>query len=204
MKCFRLRDGMKVAYQEWGVASQASKRILAMHGRLDNSNTFKLVAPHLATTGYHFIAIDMIGHGKSSHLGADGTYQSSPVSVAVVNEVFENLGWDRANIVGHSMGAGIGLMFAGTFPEKVSKLVMIEGLGPITAEPEATATNLRRTMEAERKYALKIASTTGGKSNAPRIYPTFADAVTARIRSVSTYPGTQSLSVEASRHLVGR
>jgi pimeloyl-ACP methyl ester carboxylesterase len=100
------------------------------------------------------------------------------------------------------MGAGVGLLFAGTFPEKVGKLVMIEGLGPVTADAEKCAKNLRRSIEAERKYQLKAAESQGGGTS--KIYTTFAEAVDARVRSVATYPGEQSLSVEAATALVSR
>lgn len=204
MKRLALRDGMRVAYQEWGHVSSAdaTKRVLALHGWLDNSNTFKVLGPQLATIGYHCVAIDHIGHGKSTHIGADSTY-STPSGVAYVNQVLESLGWEKANILGHSMGAGLGMLFAGTFPEKVEKLMLIEGLGPPTSDQDVTAKNLRRAIEAERKFRMK-AEQAGSGENTTKIYPTFEDAVQARIKSVSTYPGHQTLSVEAARLLVGR
>lgn len=99
------------------------------------------------------------------------------------------------------MGAGVSLLFAGTYPEKVEKLVLIEGLGPVTAEPEHCAKNLRRSIEADKKFKQKAAEAQG---NTSKIYPSFADAVEARIKSVSTYPGSQSLSYEAAKALVAR
>ena len=197
---------MRIAYQEWGATNPASKakRILALHGWLDNSNSFKVLGPQLASIGYHMVAVDHLGHGKSTHINPDATYSSTPAGVAIVNEIVESLGWESSNILGHSMGAGISLMFAGTFPEKVNKLVLIEGLGPVTAEPEATPKNLRKSIEHEKKYQIKVAQTAGGAKNVPKIYPSFNDAVAARVKSVSTYPGEQSLSVEAARLLVAR
>ena len=63
---FHTLDGMKIAFQEWGNTS-SPKKILASHGWLDNSNTHSYLGPFLGSKGYHFIAIDYCGHGRSSH-----------------------------------------------------------------------------------------------------------------------------------------
>jgi pimeloyl-ACP methyl ester carboxylesterase len=204
MKFFPMRDGMRVAYQEWGTKTAGTgKQILALHGWLDNSNSFKNLAPHLASLGYHCVAIDHIGHGKSSHPSSDTVY-ASIAGVAYVNEVVESLGWEKPNILGHSMGATMSMLYAGCFPEKVNKLMLIEGISPVTQPASGAAKFLRRSLEAQQRHDLKAASTPGGKANMSKIYPTFADAVNARIRNVSTYPGKQTLSLEAARLLVGR
>ena len=206
MKSVALRDGLRVAYQEWGSANigNSAKKILAIHGWLDNSNSFYLLGPHLASLGYHFVAIDQIGHGKSSHISLDSSYQFIS-GVAQVNEVVEKLGWEQPNILGHSLGAGIGMMFAGCFPEKVHKLILIDGmLAPLTPPADSAAKNLRRAIESDDRYAVKVAKSISEGNAASKIYPSFADAVNARLGSVATYPGSQSLSLEAARKLVGR
>ena len=100
------------------------------------------------------------------------------------------------------MGAGVSLLFAGAFPEKVNKLVLVEGFGPVTADASKCANNLRRSLEAEKKYRLKASAAPGGDTS--KIYPTLADAVEARIKSLASYPGTQTLSQEAALDLVAR
>lgn len=59
-KNLTLLDGMRIAYQEWG-NHFSQKKILALHGWLDNSNSFKYLGPFLAENGYHVIAIDHAG-----------------------------------------------------------------------------------------------------------------------------------------------
>lgn len=98
MKSINMRDGMHIAYQEWG--SGNSMKIVAVHGWLDNSNSFKILGPKLASIGYHCVAIDHIGHGKSSCLGHEAQY-SLPTFVAYVNEVIDYLGWEKLDIVGN-------------------------------------------------------------------------------------------------------
>jgi hypothetical protein len=98
MKSFALRDGMRIAYQEWGSA-QSAKKIVAVHGWLDNSNSFHLLGPKVAALGYHCVAIDLIGHGKSSHIGPEAIY-TTPNGVAYMNEIVDNLGWASTDVLG--------------------------------------------------------------------------------------------------------
>lgn len=63
---FKLVDGFSIAFQQWGV--EGAKRVLALHGWLDNSNTHSILGPYLANHGYHVVAMDFVGHGFSSHL----------------------------------------------------------------------------------------------------------------------------------------
>ena len=46
--------------------------------------------------------------------------------IADVKKVVSQLGWERFSIIGHSMGAGVGMVYAGTFPFEVENLVLID------------------------------------------------------------------------------
>ena len=200
MKSVILRDGVRLAYQEWGAStSTAGKKLLNLHGWLDNSNSFSYLGPKLADLGYHCIALDHIGHGWSGHLSSCSASYGGPKYVSSVHQFVEQLGWEKLDIVAHSMGTGVGLLYAGAFPEKVKKLVMIDGFGPVTYPAERSAKALRKSIEAEDVTHRKRATFTG-----PKLYKNFEAALAARIKSVSTYPGTQFLSTEAARALVAR
>ncbi|KAJ1440262.1 Alpha/Beta hydrolase protein, partial [Ochromonadaceae sp. CCMP2298] len=173
------------------------KKIIGLHGWLDNSNTYTLLGPYLAAKGYHLVALDTVGHGRSSHLSVDSQYTTDK-TVAYLHEVVESLGWEKPHIMGHSMGAGIALAYAGVFPEKVDKLVMIEGLGAYTSSAAKGCKNLRRAIEALQKADL-LAAKLGTRS---KVYASFKDAVDARVRVVSSYPGNQTLSEEAATWLL--
>eukprot|EP01033_Poteriospumella_lacustris_P008418 gene8419-6079_t len=94
------------------------------------------------------------------------------------------------------MGASISLMYSSVFPEKVEKLVLIEGFGPLVEPPEATTRNLRRAIDSDRSMRLK-----GTK---PKLYPNLTSAIDARVNIVKSYPGKQYISREAARALVAR
>lgn len=98
MKSLALRDGMRIAFQEWGNVHSA-KKLVAVHGWLDNSNTFHLLGPKVAALGYHCVALDIAGHGKSSHIGPEAIY-TTPNAVAHLNEVVDTLGWTKPDVIG--------------------------------------------------------------------------------------------------------
>jgi pimeloyl-ACP methyl ester carboxylesterase len=46
----------------------------------------------------------------------------------------ESLAAPKISLVGHSMGGTISFLYAGTFPERVRKLVLVEGIGPVAMQ----------------------------------------------------------------------
>ena len=86
------------------------------------------------------IAPDLRGHGDSAW-SPDGDY-TGYAFVYDFAQLVHSLGYDQVSIVAHSLGGNIATQFAGLYPEKVRKLVNIEGLGPspeLQAEIEARA-----------------------------------------------------------------
>jgi len=122
--------GLKIAAKVWG-PSESENRVLAVHGWLDNANSFDLLAPYLAAHRLQVIAIDLIGHGKSifKPLWADYSFLDY---VTVIVDIIECLGWKKFTYLGHSMGAAIGSVLTAAMPEAVEKLIMIDTLGPWT------------------------------------------------------------------------
>ena len=194
----RLFNGLSIAFQRWAPTLSGGPRVLCLHGWLDNSNSFAYLGPRLATNGYDVVAIDHIGNGFSDHQSPDCT-SSSFDRITNVRGVLDGLGWDNAIIIGHSMGAGIGLIFSGVYPEMVSKLVMIDGLGPPTKTPESAPKSVRRAIDKQAAYYIKQKG-----FDRPKLYDTIQAAVDARVRNVLSYPGNQSLSYEAASHLITR
>ncbi|MGE0341946.1 MAG: alpha/beta fold hydrolase [Porticoccaceae bacterium] len=128
-------DGLRIAATEWG--HPAGTPVLALHGWLDNCGSFAPLGRLLRQV--RLIALDLPGHGHSSHRSADGTYNIWQ-DVGVVHAVAEQLGWERFALLGHSRGAMICTLTAGTFPERVSHLGLLDSFVPATVatadEPE--------------------------------------------------------------------
>ncbi len=58
--------------------------------------------------------------------------------------IINDLGWNQCDLVGHSLGAGICSIFSATFPEKVNRLILIDGIGPVSHEDQKVLGQLRK------------------------------------------------------------
>jgi pimeloyl-ACP methyl ester carboxylesterase len=135
--------GLRLCVTAWG--PQDGPTIVCLHGILDHGPAWDDVAVLLAARGYQIIAPDQRGHGRSQHAPA-GAYQLLDYVAdldALVNELSQRAG-DSAQpvmLVGHSMGAAVAATFASLRPDRVSGLVLVEGLMP-GEPPEDEVANL--------------------------------------------------------------
>ncbi len=119
--------------------------VLALHGWLDNAATFDGLAPLLP--GCRIVALDLAGHGLSQRrAGAPYHFIDYVADVAAVAEV---LGWQSFSLLGHSLGAGVSALLAGTWPDRVRRLVLLEGLGPLSDSDASAPERLREALAAE-------------------------------------------------------
>lgn len=135
-----------LAAQEWGQPGKAP--ILALHGWQDNSNSFSVLAPLIQDT--HIIALDLAGHGQSDHRFNNAPYNIWE-DVPEVFQVADQLGWQEFSLLGHSRGAIISTLAAGTFPERIRRLGLIEGLWPEPVMPEQAPEQLAQSIVDLRK-----------------------------------------------------
>jgi len=169
-----------------GLASgeAGGRRVLALHGWLDNAASFVPLAPHLE--GVDLVAPDLPGHGRSFHL-APGADYSFAGAVHAVLDIADALGWDTFSLLGHSMGAGIASLVAAGCPERVERLVAVEALGALPDTADRTATRLREAVSARRAL--------GGKPL--RVFADPGPAVRARMAA-------NALGLASARLLVER
>jgi len=114
--------GRQLAAKAWG--DPEGLPTLALHGWLDNANTFDRLAPQLKEL--NLVAMDFAGHGYSEHR-PPGVHYHSFTDIQDVMAVAAQLGWDRFNLLGHSMGASIASELAAMFPECVERSALIDG-----------------------------------------------------------------------------
>ena len=56
------KNGVCIGVKEWG---SGPKRVLGLHGWLDNAATFDRLAPLLPLADITLLAVDFVGHGKA-------------------------------------------------------------------------------------------------------------------------------------------
>ncbi len=95
-------QGRKLAGKRWG--REGNTPIMALHGWLDNANSFDLIAP--ALSDFDVFALDFAGHGNSDHRPAHtpylGTLDAQDI-IAAANQ----LQWEHFSLLAHSMGAEV-------------------------------------------------------------------------------------------------
>lgn len=160
------------------------RRVLALHGWLDNAASFVPLAAQLQ--GLDLVAPDLPGHGRSAHMppGTDYTFVGA---VHQVLDVADALGWDRFALLGHSMGAGIASLIAAAVPERIERLVAIEALGALPETIEQTVPRLREAVASARDLPQRPL----------RVFPDLDAPVRARMR-------VNGLSEASARLLVER
>lgn len=121
---FFYSDRLKLQFWDYGQDGQPS--LVLVHGGLDHARNWDWVARGLCQT-YHVYALDLRGHGNSAW--APGAMYSVAEHVLDLSALLDIISDFPIRLIGHSLGGGIVLAYAGIYPESVRKAVSIEGLG---------------------------------------------------------------------------
>jgi pimeloyl-ACP methyl ester carboxylesterase len=162
---FREANGLAHRLLEW-VPARADARVLLIHGYMDAAATWGFVAPLLRERGLHVVAPDLRGYGEGARIGRGGYYYF-PDYVHDVADLLATFD-DRLPLylVGHSMGGTVSTLYTGAYPETVSKLVLMEGLGPVDNPPSMAPIRMRRWIDDTRKVAAEQRDD-GGRDGRP-------------------------------------
>lgn len=161
--------------------------LLALHGWLDNAASFIPLASYLQD--YHIIAIEWPGHGHSNHRAAGASYHLADYvyDLYAISEYFKTeYQCTSLSIIAHSLGGIVASMFAGTFTEKVERLVLIESFGPMTAPAADCTSILKKSI---------VQKTREGTKPMP-VHPTLASAINARANAGDVEHNTAKWLVE--------
>jgi pimeloyl-ACP methyl ester carboxylesterase len=126
----RLPD-VTLHYQTWGQPTTPERAVVLIHGLTASQMEFGQLGPALAAEGWYAIALDLRGRGLSSK-PAHG--YNIAFHAADVLALCDALNLDSVNVVGHSLGAIIGMYLAAIAPQRVRKLVLIDAGGNIPAD----------------------------------------------------------------------
>lgn len=172
---------LQMSYERW--EGQGPEPTIALHGWLDNCNSFNGLAPLMADSDIY--GLDFFGHGLSDHLPAAGIYHIS-IFVRQLHEFAKQMGFDKFHLLCHSMGAGIATLYAGSFPEQVLSLRLVEGLAPMVA-PHGDIPDRFRS-------AIDRVTTKGSRKP---VYKSFEEACAARAEA-------GPISLDAAKELANR
>lgn len=109
---------------QWG---EQGPPVVCVHGLTANAFCFQAIADELATD-HRVFAYDLRGRGDSDK--PEEGY-SVPIHATELAQLIDILSIERPVLVGHSLGALISLYFAAHYPEKLSKLVLIDAGAPL-------------------------------------------------------------------------
>jgi pimeloyl-ACP methyl ester carboxylesterase len=124
----------------WQQGPEQNSVTLCLHGWLDNANSFLPLSDYLSDL--NLVAIDLPGHGWSSHRSPDAHYHFLDWIYDVAS-LIKTQGWQQVSIIGHSMGGMIGSVLAAAMPQMVSKLVLIDSIGLVTGDATKVTQQLR-------------------------------------------------------------
>lgn len=139
--------GFDYAVSEWG--ERGKPMFFWLHGWGDCSATFQLVADRLESD-WHVVAPDFRGFGGSRGEAASYWFPDYLADLDSLIALFSPS--EPVRLVGHSMGANIAGLYAGSFPERVSAFVNVEGFGLRDTSPDEAPARYRQWIEASQSH----------------------------------------------------
>lgn len=124
-------DGLRLAYSQAGPGNEKAG-LLFVHGWCGQRGHFAEAMEHFGSER-PVAALDLGGHGESGRGREDWTFD---VLAADVVAVLDQLGWDDAILVGHSLGGPLCVVAAGQAPERVRKVVVVNALYDVSQKPD--------------------------------------------------------------------
>lgn len=114
---------------------QSNKTVLLVHGLFASADQWRELMCPVANAGYHVIALDLPGYGKS--LGFPMQAYQLSTQVALLHDFMHALNLQQVNIAGNSMGGAIAALYTEKYPDSIISLAFIgspEGFGESTAK----------------------------------------------------------------------
>ncbi len=191
MKQWRLpapERGVELCVCEWQPDATGTP-LVVLHGFLEQGMAWDAVATRLSR---RVLAPDQRGHGLSGHVGAGGFYHFYDY-VRDLDALVRHIG-GPVDLLGHSMGGSVATLFAGTRPEMVRRLILVEGLGP----PDTTGSAVRAARSfldglAKPPVHAPFADIDAGVAKILRFNPNIAHATARAMVERSTRPVTGGL-----------
>lgn len=107
--------------------------VVLLHGFPELAHSWRHQVAALADAGYHAVAPDLRGYGRSDRPAGVDAY-AAPRLVGDIAGLIRALGHESAHVVGHDWGGGLAWGLAGNMPELVRSLTILNApQGPVSA-----------------------------------------------------------------------
>jgi len=122
--------GLRYHVRHW--AAKGAPKVVLLHGWMDVSASFQFLVDALRAS-WDIYAPDWRGYGNTDWDKSDCYW--FPDYLADLDFLLDAIG-SPVHLVGHSLGGNVACMYAGVKPERVKKLVNLEGFGLVGTKPE--------------------------------------------------------------------
>jgi pimeloyl-ACP methyl ester carboxylesterase len=135
--------------QVWGEPSPDKTPLVMVHGWMDVAASYQFVVDAFAQDHY-IIAPDWRGYGKTPSNGADNFWFAD--YMADLDFLLDHYSPDRpVDLVGHSLGGNVVMLYGGVRPERIRRLVNLEGFGLPATTPDMAPARYAKWMDELKK-----------------------------------------------------
>jgi len=135
--------------QVWGEPAPEKTPLVMVHGWMDVAASYQFVVDALSHDHY-VIAPDWRGFGQTASGGADNFW--FPDYLADLDALLDHFAPNtQVNLVGHSMGGNVVMQYAGVRPQRIRRLINLEGFGMPATQPEQAPARLAQWLDELKK-----------------------------------------------------
>lgn len=121
----------------WEADADDAPTVLLVHGVTASHRSWRWLADLLP--GVRLVAPDLRGRGRSHPRSLPGQVTGMAAHADDMRDVLDHLGIDRTLVVGHSMGAFVGVVLADRHPDRVDRLLLVDGGLPLAVPDGLTS-----------------------------------------------------------------
>ncbi len=169
-----LRD-WRYHLREWGEPVAGQPPLVLVHGWMDVGASWQFMVDAMAQDRWT-VAPDWRGYGLTTTAGPRPDAYWFPDYLGDLDALLDHLCPDQpVDLVGHSMGGNVAMMYAGVRPERIRRLVNLEGFGLPATRPAQAPTRLAQWLDeirAQRRGELDLNTYDSAEGVARRLMKT--------------------------------